>query len=210
MLTTFQKIKETILITILNVLLPSVDIFTDLGSVIKLYIGTRIHPDCDKRSELEPYTSEEDGLIAAIEKCVANSSADRITYVHLSTGLGHGPLNAPLDQLHHHLDRLVEESRQLDCPLAFRLSSGQKRVQYCIHVGQSFWYFRSVLSRCYPSSGQTLKKVWNISESCRGTPSKGRPTMKPFQPQPFWQPSSSLPFLLRFFSSTQIMKMIRH
>ena len=81
MLTTFQKIKETILITILNVLLPSVDIFTDLGSVIKLYIGTKIHPDCDKRSELEPYTSEEDGLIAAIEKCAANSSADRITYI---------------------------------------------------------------------------------------------------------------------------------
>ena len=81
MLTTFQKIKETILITILNVLLPSVDIFTDLGSVIKLYIGSKIHPDSDKRSELEPYTSEEDGLIAAIEKCVANSSADGITYI---------------------------------------------------------------------------------------------------------------------------------
>ena len=41
MLTTFQKIKETIFVAILNVLLPSVDIFTDLGSVIKLYIGTR-------------------------------------------------------------------------------------------------------------------------------------------------------------------------
>ena len=77
MLTTFQKIKETIFVSILNVLLPSVDIFTDLGSVIKLYIGSKIHPDCDKKSELEPYTSEEDGLIAAI----ANSSADMITYI---------------------------------------------------------------------------------------------------------------------------------
>ena len=88
MLTTFQKIKETILITILNVLLPSVDIFTDLGSVIKLYIGTRTHLDCDELSELEPYSddpwlSRRDfaNWTIAKEKCIANSSAEGIYYI---------------------------------------------------------------------------------------------------------------------------------
>ena len=78
MLTTFQKIKETILITILNVLLPSVDIFTDLGSVIKLYIGIRTHPDCDEWSnELSAYG---DIWTVAKENCIENSSAEGIIY----------------------------------------------------------------------------------------------------------------------------------
>ena len=90
MLTTFQKIKETILITILNVLLPSVDIFTDLGSVIKLYMGTKTHPDCDERSELQPYSDDPSlettpadfaNWIIAKEKCIANSSAEGIYYI---------------------------------------------------------------------------------------------------------------------------------
>ena len=87
MLTTLQKIKETILITIFNVLLPSVDIFTDLGSVIKLYIGGRIHPNCDERSELQPfsddlflYQSDFSNWSIAKEKCIANSSAEGIIY----------------------------------------------------------------------------------------------------------------------------------
>ena len=42
MLSTFQKVKETLLLTILNVALPTVDIFTDLISITKLYIGTRV------------------------------------------------------------------------------------------------------------------------------------------------------------------------
>ena len=55
MLTTFQKVKETVLLTILNVSLPTVDIFTDLISIIKFYIGTLTHTDCDEKSELEPF-----------------------------------------------------------------------------------------------------------------------------------------------------------
>ena len=79
MLTTFQKIKETILITILNVLLPSVDIFTDLGSVIKLYIGIKTHPDCDEWiNELSTYGNS---WTVAKENCIENSSAEGIIYV---------------------------------------------------------------------------------------------------------------------------------
>ena len=88
MLTTFQKIKETILITILNVLLPSVDIFTDLGSVIKLNIGFRAHSDCDQSSELTPYFNETyldlrdfTNWNISKEKCIANSSAEGIYYI---------------------------------------------------------------------------------------------------------------------------------
>ena len=88
MLTTFQKIKETIFVAILNVLLPSVDIFTDLGSVIKLYIGTRNHPDCDELSELRaysdnPWLSRWDfaNWTIAKEKCIANSPAEGIYYI---------------------------------------------------------------------------------------------------------------------------------
>ena len=73
MLTTLQKIKETILITILNVLLPSVDIFTDLGSVIKLYIGIRTHPDC--------VSTYGDSWTVAKENCIENNSIEGIIYV---------------------------------------------------------------------------------------------------------------------------------
>ena len=83
MLTTSQKIKETILVTIFNIGLPSVDIFTDLGSVIKLYIGTRTHPDCDETSELQPYSDDPFFLDWTIvkDKCISNSSSEGITYL---------------------------------------------------------------------------------------------------------------------------------
>ena len=93
MLTTFQKIKETVLVTILNVMLPSVDIFTDLGSAIKLYMGIRTHSDCDESSELGPYGYDPWRLgpwpqptnytwwAIVKEKCIANSTAEGIYYI---------------------------------------------------------------------------------------------------------------------------------
>ena len=58
MLTRLQQVKETVLLTILNVALPTVDIFTDLNSISKLYIGTLTHPHCDDYNELWPFAKE--------------------------------------------------------------------------------------------------------------------------------------------------------
>ena len=58
MLTKFQKTKESVLISLLNVALPTVDILTDLISITKLYIGTETHVDCDEASELVNYSSD--------------------------------------------------------------------------------------------------------------------------------------------------------
>ena len=52
MLTTIQKVKETILITLLNTALPIVDIYTDLAETSNLYSGYLSHEDCDERREL--------------------------------------------------------------------------------------------------------------------------------------------------------------
>ena len=81
MLTTFQKVKETLVLTFLNVLLPTVDIFTDQMSITKLYIGTLTHVDCDERSELRPFGFRSSGFGFASwgdakSKCIANSSTE--------------------------------------------------------------------------------------------------------------------------------------
>ena len=55
MLTKLQKVKESLLVTILNVALPTADILTDLMSITKFYIGTETHTDCDEKSELIPF-----------------------------------------------------------------------------------------------------------------------------------------------------------
>ena len=87
MLTTFQKVKETLLLTFLNVLLPTVDIFTDQISITKLYIGTLTHIDCDEENELRPFglgfTSN--SIIYASwrnakNKCIAKSSVEGLYY----------------------------------------------------------------------------------------------------------------------------------
>ena len=87
MLTTFQKVKETILITILNIALPTVDVFTDLATTSKFYSGFLSHEDCDERSELEPFgnnlllgwtNTSAWGEVKA--KCIGNSSAEGIYY----------------------------------------------------------------------------------------------------------------------------------
>ena len=84
MLTTFQKVKETLLLTFLNVLLPTVDIFTDQISITKLFIGTLTHFDCDERSELEPFGLQgyaEASWSDAKSKCIANSSTEGLYHI---------------------------------------------------------------------------------------------------------------------------------
>ena len=82
MLTLFQKVKETLVLTFLNVLLPTVDIFTDQISITKLFIGTLTHADCDERSELFPFGLQRSYSYTYAEwsnaksKCIANSSVE--------------------------------------------------------------------------------------------------------------------------------------
>ena len=83
MLTTFQKVKETLLLTIFNIALPTVDIFTDLISIIKFYIGTLAHADCDEKSELEPFGFgfwDYANWTDAKSKCIENSSSEGLYY----------------------------------------------------------------------------------------------------------------------------------
>ena len=46
-----MKIKETILLSVLNVALPSVDVYSDLGLITKFYVGSRRNPWCDQEEE---------------------------------------------------------------------------------------------------------------------------------------------------------------
>ena len=85
MLTTFQKVKETLLLTILNVVLPTVDIFTDLISITKLYIGSLTHTDCDEKSELASFGLLTHNFTSATwsdakSRCIENSSAEGLDY----------------------------------------------------------------------------------------------------------------------------------
>ena len=43
------KIKETIFLGVLNVALPSVDVYSDLGLIVNFYVGSRYNPDCDMK-----------------------------------------------------------------------------------------------------------------------------------------------------------------
>ena len=72
MLTTIQKVKETILITLLNIALPIVDIYTDLAETSNLYSGYLSHEDCDERRELEPF-----GLIPGLDSTGFNTVPQR-------------------------------------------------------------------------------------------------------------------------------------
>ena len=45
---TGQKIKETIVLSVINIALPSVDVYSDLGVIIKFYVGNRRNSFCDK------------------------------------------------------------------------------------------------------------------------------------------------------------------
>ena len=87
MLTLFQKVKETLVLTFLNVALPTVDIFTDQISITKLFIGTLTHSDCDEGRELVPfglpgpdYNTFYAQWYDAKSICIANSSAEGLYY----------------------------------------------------------------------------------------------------------------------------------
>ena len=44
------KIKETIILILLNIALPSVDVYSDIGLILKFYVkGSRSNPDCDQK-----------------------------------------------------------------------------------------------------------------------------------------------------------------
>jgi len=43
-----EKIKEMVLLSLFNVALPSLDVYSDLGLIVKFYIGSRHHPYCDE------------------------------------------------------------------------------------------------------------------------------------------------------------------
>lgn len=82
MLSTFQKVKETVLIFLLNVALPTVDISTDLISIAKLYIGTETHTDCDEERELVAFANNSNTIVPTFilwtdgkRKCIENSSS---------------------------------------------------------------------------------------------------------------------------------------
>ena len=81
MLTKFQKVKESVLLTILNVILPTVDIFTDLITTSKLFEGTASHDNCDQKSELEPFATNNTYLrVDAKRRCIENSPAEGLYY----------------------------------------------------------------------------------------------------------------------------------
>ena len=81
MLTKFQKVKESILLTILNVVLPTVDIFTDLITTTKLFEGTETHDNCDQKSEVEPFATNNTYLwFYAKRMCIENSPEGGLYY----------------------------------------------------------------------------------------------------------------------------------
>ena len=83
MLTKLQKLKESLLLTILNVLLPTVDIFTDLITVEKFYESTQTHENCYEKSYLETFgfvTNNTESWIDAKNKCIENNLAKGLGY----------------------------------------------------------------------------------------------------------------------------------
>ena len=81
MLTKFQKVKESVLVAILNVILPTVDIFTDLITTTMLFGGTETHDNCDQKSELEPFATNNTYLwVDAKRRCIENSPAEGLYY----------------------------------------------------------------------------------------------------------------------------------
>ena len=46
-----EKIRETVILGLINVALPTFDVFSDLLVGIKFFIGSRSHPLCDEKYE---------------------------------------------------------------------------------------------------------------------------------------------------------------
>ena len=80
MLTRLQQVKETVLLTILNVALPTVDIVTDLINITKLYIGTPTHTHCDEESELWPFAKERECSLNPSNYCTTDVTEFYWTY----------------------------------------------------------------------------------------------------------------------------------
>ena len=89
--TKLQKVKETLLVTLINVTLPTADILTDLISITTFFIGTATHTDCDEKNELIPFVEsynrsnpvEPSSSILWTEvkrKCIDASSAEGLYY----------------------------------------------------------------------------------------------------------------------------------
>ena len=45
----WEKIKETVVLTLLNIILPSVDVYSDGGLVFVFFRGSRHNPYCDEK-----------------------------------------------------------------------------------------------------------------------------------------------------------------
>ena len=54
-LKTSEKIKETIILSVLNVALPSVDVYSDIALVVNFLVGSRRNPYCDKLHRREHF-----------------------------------------------------------------------------------------------------------------------------------------------------------
>ena len=69
---TGEKIKETVVLSLINVALLSVDVFSDLLLIFKFYIGSRLNPYCD----------EMDGFYKDLLNCHYNDSVptSNVTY----------------------------------------------------------------------------------------------------------------------------------
>ena len=44
-----EKIKETVLLSLLHVALPTIDVYTDLALIVRFYTGSRVNPYCDEK-----------------------------------------------------------------------------------------------------------------------------------------------------------------
>ena len=53
-----EKIKETVVLSLLNIALPSVDVGSDIALMTKFYVGSRSNPWCDE--EYEEYEEYEE------------------------------------------------------------------------------------------------------------------------------------------------------
>ena len=43
-----EKMKETIVLSVLNVALPTIDVYSDLGLIANFFVGSRRNPFCDR------------------------------------------------------------------------------------------------------------------------------------------------------------------
>ena len=76
-LKTSEKIKETIILGVLNVVLPSVDVYSDIALVVNFLVGSRRNPYCEELFQRDLSFSPSDRL-----NCFYNDSVPttNVTY----------------------------------------------------------------------------------------------------------------------------------